>query len=147
MLRNIDPRVTPELLYALACMGHGDEIAIVDTNFPARSICGTRPVVELPGVSAPDAAALILKLMPLDTFVDHPCLRMEVVNDPQRWEPVQHEMQQAIDTHADFKTRLHGIERFEFYGRAAKSFAVVRTGERRFYGCFLFRFGVVPPSE
>jgi len=146
MLRNIDPRVTPELLYALACMGHGDEIALVDTNFPARSICGARPVVELPGVSAPDAAALILKLMPVDTFVDHPCLRMEVVNDPQRWEPVQHEVQQAIDTHADCKTRLHGIERFEFYARAAKSFAVVRTGERRFYGCFLFRFGVLPPS-
>jgi L-fucose mutarotase len=145
MLRNIDPRVTPELLYALACMGHGDEIAIVDTNFPARSSCGTRPVVELPGVSAPEAAALILQLMPLDTFVDHPCLRMEVVNDPQRWEPVQHEVQQAIDTHADFKTRLHGIERFEYYARAARSFAVVRTGERRFYGCFLFRIGVLPP--
>jgi L-fucose mutarotase len=145
MLRNIDPRVTPELLYALACMGHGDEIAIVDTNFPARSSCSTRPVVELPGVSAPEAAALILQLMPLDTFVDHPCLRMEVVNDPQRWEPVQHEVQQAIDTHADFKTRLHGIERFEYYARAARSFAVVRTGERRFYGCFLFRFGVLPP--
>lgn len=145
MLRNIDPRVTPELLYALACMGHGDEIAIVDTNFPARSSCSTRPVVELPGVSAPEAAALILQLMPLDTFVDHPCLRMEVVNDPQRWEPVQHEVQQAIETHADFKTRLHGIERFEYYARAARSFAVVRTGERRFYGCFLFRFGVLPP--
>lgn len=145
MLRNIDPRVTPELLYALACMGHGDEIALVDTNFPARSICGARPVIELPGVSAPEAAALILKLMPLDTFVDQPCLRMEVVDDPQRWEPVQHEVQQAIDTHADFKTRLHGIERFEYYARAAKAFAVVRTGERRFYGCFLFRFGVLPP--
>jgi L-fucose mutarotase len=146
LLRNIDARVIPELLYALACMGHGDEIAIVDTNFPARSVSRPDAVIELPGVNAPDAAALILGLMPLDTFVDDPCLRMEVVDDPQRLEPVQHEVQRAIDTHGDCKAQLRGVERFEFYARAAKAYIVVRTGERRFYGCFLFKCGVLPPG-
>lgn len=146
MLRTIDPRTTPELLYALARMGHGDEIAIVDTNFPSHTTARSGPVIELAGVDAPAAAELVLKLVPLDTFVESPCLRMEVVGDKERWEPVHTQVQIAIDRYADVRTRLVGIDRFAFYDRAAKSFAVIRSNERRLYGCFLFKMGALPPN-
>jgi L-fucose mutarotase len=147
MLKGIDPRIAPELLFALACLGHGDEIAVVDTNFPARSSVGCKKVNEMLGLSAPEVVALILRLVPLDSFVKDPCLRMEVVGNPKRLEPVQLEVQEAIDEHSGTKAKLKGIERFAFYKRAANAAVLIRSGERRFYGCFLFKVGVIPPDE
>jgi len=145
MLRTIDSRTTPELLYALACMGHGDEIAIVDSNFPAYATARNGRVVELAGVDAPTAVELVLKLIPLDTFVESPCFRMEVVGNKDRWEPVHSDAQVAIDHYADVRTRLVGMDRFAFYDRAAKAFAVIRSNEQRLYGCFLLKMGALSP--
>jgi L-fucose mutarotase len=129
----------------LASMGHGDEIVVVDVNFPAQSTAGDAPVIELAGVTSPEAVDLILQLMPLDSFVDAPVLRMEYVGDPERLEPVQVEAQAALDAREP-GYRLKGVERFEFYDRAAKAFAIVRSGERRFYGCFILKKGVLGPD-
>ncbi len=145
MLKNIDPALTPDLLYVLASMGHGDEIAIVDTNFPTSSVAGDATIIQMPLVSSARAVKAILSLMPLDSFVDVPCHRMEVVGAPDKLESVQLEVQAELDAAQPSGTTLGSLERFAFYTRAKEAFAVVRTGERRFYGCFLLKKGVIPP--
>jgi L-fucose mutarotase len=147
LLKHIDPRATPQLLYTLACMGHGDEIALVDGNFPAYSIAANKPVLELPGLNAPCAAELLLTLMPIDTFVESPCMRMQVTGDPDRFEPVHQEVQRIIETHVGSKLLLKGVDRADFYARARKAFAVVRSAEPRLFGCFIFTAGAIAPAE
>ena len=149
MLWGIDPLLDADLLYALRRMGHGDEIAVVDTNFPAASVAMSTVVGEpilMAGVPAARAVEAILSVMPLDTFVPDPAARMEVVGDPNAIPPVQREVQQAVDRAAGKHVLLQGVERFAFYERAKNAFAIVPTGERRFYGCFIFKKGVVPPE-
>jgi L-fucose mutarotase len=149
MLWGIDPLLDADLLYTLRRMGHGDEIAVVDANFPAASIAASTIMGEpilMAGVSAARAVEAILSVMPLDTFVPDPACRMEIVGDPDAVPPVQREVQQAVDRAASKHVPLLGIERFAFYERAKSAFAVVPTGERRFYGCFIFKKGVVPPE-
>ena len=147
MLWGIDPLLDADLLYALRRMGHGDEIAIVDANFPAASTAATtvtgEPIV-MAGASAARAVEAILSVMPLDAFVDDPALRMEVVGDPLRVPAVQQEVQQAIDRATGKRVPLVGLERFAFYDRAAESFVILVTGERRHYGCFILKKGVLP---
>jgi L-fucose mutarotase len=147
MLWGIDPLLDADLLYALRRMGHGDEIAIVDANFPAASTAAsttTGAPIVMSGVLLPRAVEAILSVMPLDTFVPDPALRMEIVNDPVGVPPVQQEVQQAIDRAVGRRQPLVGIERFAFYERAAEAFAIVSTGERRHYGCVIFKKGVLP---
>src|SRR5271157_5014288 len=100
MLWGIDPLLDADLLYALRRMGHGDEIAVVDTNFPAASTAMStvtgQPIV-MAGVSAARAIEAVLSVMPLDSFVPDPACRMEVVGDPHTLPPVQLEVQQAVD--------------------------------------------------
>ena len=86
MLKNLDPMLTPDLLHALRAMGHGDEIAIVDANYPANSP-GPR-VVRLDGVDATRALDAILSVMPLDDFVPEACWRMQVVGAPDEEQPM-----------------------------------------------------------
>ena len=100
MLWGIDPLLTADLLYALRRMGHGDEIVLVDTNFPAASTALSTAIGEpipLAGVNAARAVEAILSVMPLDTFVPDPACRMEIVGDPDTLPPVQREVQQAVD--------------------------------------------------
>jgi L-fucose mutarotase len=149
VLTGLPPLLTPDLLRALAAMGHGDEIAVVDTNFPAASVAASTIMGEpilMAGVPAARAVEAILSVMPLDTFVPDPACRMEIVGDPDAVPPVQREVQQAVDRAASKHVPLLGIERFAFYERAKSAFAIVPTGERRFYGCFIFKKGVVPPE-
>ena len=149
MLWGIDPLLDADLLYALRRMGHGDEIAVVDTNFPAASVAMSTVIGEpilIAGVSAARAVEAILSVMPLDTFVPDPAGRMEVVGDPQAVPPVQREVQQALDRAAGKHVPLQGIERFAFYERAKSAFIILVTGERRFYADFIFKKGVVPPE-
>ena len=149
MLWGIDPLLDADLLYALRRMGHGDEIAVVDANFPAASVAMSTVIGEpilMAGAPAARAVEAILSVMPLDTFVPDPAGRMEVVGDPQAIPPVQREVQQAVDRAAGKHVPLQGIERFDFYERAKNAFVILVTGERRFYGDFIFKKGVVPPE-
>lgn len=143
MLKGLSRLHTPELLHTLASMGHGDEIAIVDAHFPAVSLA--RRLVRLDGADLPDVTAACLALMPLDTFVDHPALRMEVVGKAQEVPEVQRLCQEVINAESDRPVSLVGIERQAFYGRAEKAFAIVLTGEQRPYGCLLLKKGVALP--
>jgi L-fucose mutarotase len=90
--------------------------------------------------------AAVLSVMPLDTFVDDAAARMEIVGAPDEIAPVQAEVQVAIDAAEGKPWPLFPIERHAFYARARKAYAVIQTGERRFYGCFALRKGVIPPE-
>ena len=142
MLKGIDPLLSPALLHALAAMGHGDTIALVDANFPAASTA--RRLIELPGVAVDRALAAILSVLPLDTYVDSPAQTMQVVGDPYAQPAIYGVFQQQLA--AAGAPPAQGLERFAFYAAAADAFAIVQTGERRLYGNILLRKGVVPPS-
>ena len=149
MLKGIDPRLNADVLYALRAMGHGDVLIISDTNFPADSIARSTTLGELlrmDNLTAAEAAEAVLSVLPLDTFVDDFAGRMEVVDAPDEVPPVQEEVQAAIDSSEGRHRALIGIERFAFYDLAREAYAVIQTGERRFYGCFMFRKGVIPPD-
>jgi L-fucose mutarotase len=149
MLKGIDPRLNADVLYALRDMGHGDVLIIADTNFPSGSIARETVLGELlrmENLTAAEAAEAVLSVLPLDTFVDDFAGRMEIVGSPDEVPPVQAEVQAAIDT-AEGKPRpMVSVERFAFYDLARNAYAVIQTGERRFYGCFMFRKGVIPPE-
>ncbi len=150
MLKNIDPFLNADVLYALAAMGHGNELVLCDTNFPADSVAKETTLGELIRIDNVDAARAtkaILSVMPLDSFVEKPALRMEVVDNPNQLMPVQTEVQKQIDAAEGKSLPLGSIERFDFYERAKSAYCVVQTGERRFYGCFIFIKGVIPPNE
>jgi L-fucose mutarotase len=149
MLKSIDPILNADVLYALRAMGHGDDLVISDTNFPADSVARQTVLarlIRLDNVTAGRAARAILSVMPLDAFVEHPALRMEIVGKPAEVPPVQAEVQKEIDTAEGRSWPMGSIERFAFYDLAKKSYCVIQTGERRFYGCFVFRKGVIPPD-
>lgn len=143
MLKGIPPLLGPDLLHILRAMGHGDEIAIVDANYPAEN--AGPPVVRLDGSSATEALEAILTLMPLDTYVDEQAFGMEVVGEPERREETHREFD-AIIRRYEPDMKLAFIERFGFYERVKGAFAIVQTGERRLYGNVLLKKGVIRPT-
>ena len=144
MLKSLDPLLNADLLHVLRSMGHGDDLVIVDANFPAASM--GRRVVALDGVSATRALEAVLSVMPLDDFVDEPCARMQVVDDPDAVPEICREFQAIIDRAEGGRFPIASIERFAFYERARQAFALVRTGETRLYGNVLLKMGVVRPG-
>ena len=150
MLKGIDPRLNADVLYVLRSMGHGDALIIADTNFPSDSVSRATvygDLLRMENLTAAEAAEAVLSVMPLDTFVDDFAGRMEIVDEPDTVPSVQEEVQSVIDASEDSHRPMIGIERFAFYDMARESYAVIQTGERRFYGCFMLRKGVVPPNE
>ena len=149
MLKGIDPRLNADVLYALRSMGHGDTLIIADTNFPSHSIATETvmgEVLRMDNLTCADAIEAVLSVMPLDTFVDDFAGRMEVIGAPDEVPPVQAEVQQAINAAEGTPRPMVSIERFAFYDLAREAFAVIQTGDRRFYGCFMLRKGVIPPE-
>lgn len=150
MLKGIDPRLNADVLHALRSMGHGDAVVIADGNFPAASVARRTVLgglLRMENLTSAEAAAAILSVMPLDTFVQDFALRMEVVGAPDEVPPVQAEVQAEIDRAEGRARPMVGIERFAFYDRARESYAVIQTGERRFYGCVILRKGVIGPDD
>lgn len=146
MLRHIDPVISAELLYVLMLMGHGDDIVLCDVNHPAVTIAKHTTygkLIDLPGCSIPRATEAILSLMPLDTFVEQPVMRMRVVGDPDGKVPIFETMQNTLDVCEKRKVNIGAYDRFEFYEAAKKAFAIVRTSDPGPYGCFILRKGVI----
>ena len=143
MLKGIPPILNPELLQVLRAMGHGDEIALVDANFPAES--AGPPVIRLDGVMLNDLLDAILTVLPLDTFVEEQAWGMAVVGDPDKREQTHLDFDALIKKH-EVGMSLSLLERFAFYDHTAKVFAVVQTGERRLYGNIILKKGIIRPS-
>ncbi len=143
MLKGIHPLLSPDLLGILAEMGHGDELAIVDANFPAVTMA--RRLVRI-NASAPAVLEAVLGLVPLDEFVEAPLTVMEVVDDPNSIPDTYRDFQ-AVGVAAEKKAvSVAKVERFAFYDRAKAAFAVVATAETRLYGNVLVRKGVIRPA-
>ncbi len=146
MLKGLDPILNADVLYALRAMGHGDDLIIADTNFPSDSVARATVLGRVLRIDRPAAEVVraVLSVYPIDTFVEDAAARMEVVDEPDTILPVMEEVQAEV-TAAGGPSML-GIERFDFYDRSKKAYAVIQTGERRFYGCFALRKGVIPPD-
>ena len=138
MLKGLDPLLTGDLLQVLADMGHGDEIAIVDANFPAATMA--RRLVRLPGSTATEALAAVLSLMPLDDFVDHPAAAMDA---PGERPAIYPEFEAAMAAAEGRPVALEPVERFVFYERAKATYATIATGERRLYANIIVKKGVI----
>ena len=150
MLKGIDNRLNAEVLGCLRAMGHGDALIIADTNFPSDSVARatvTGQLLRMENLTAAQAVQAVLSVFPLDTFVDDFAGRMEIVGDARSIPPVQAEVQAEIDAAEGCARPMVSIERFAFYDIARNAYAVIQTGERRFYGCFMLRKGVIGPEE
>ena len=142
MLKGISPLLSPDLLYALAAMGHGDEIVIGDGNFPADSM-GKR-CIRADGHGVNELLDAILQLFPLDTFVEAPVTLLSVVpgTGTQGDPPIWSEFRKTIDKY-DPNAKIGFEERFAFYDRARRAYATIQTGETALYGCVMLTKGVL----
>jgi L-fucose mutarotase len=141
MLKGIHPLLSAELLHALAAMGHGDAVAIVDANFPAASL-GPR-VIALPGASSPEALAAILTVFPLDTFEEPAAITMQVVGEPEAVPEAVGDFAAVFADQGLGDREIASLERHAFYERARGAYALVHTGELRPYGNIVIVKGVV----
>jgi len=147
VLKGIHPLLHAELLHVLALMGHGDELAIVDANFPAAAVA--RRLIHLPTPTAAQALDAILTLLPLDTVASPPALTMQVIGDAAAVPEAVRDFAAVLSRHGERSDALGSLEREAFYERARHAFAIVRTAELRPYGNILLVKGVVnryPPS-
>lgn len=144
MLKNISPLLSPEILYLLAQMGHGDDLAIVDANFPAAS--HHHKVIYCSGANTSDLLKAIVDLLPIDDFESAPLRVMKQVGNDQLPE-IAAELTR-ICQHIDPKTETaHGLSRQDFYSRTKQAYCVIACGEQRLYGNCLIRKGVIKPSN
>ena len=142
MLLGLDPVLSPNLLHALAAMSHGHRLALVDANYPATRGCR---LIHLPGIDMPCALQAVLSVFPIDTFVLYPCAVTQVVGEPDARPPGQAEMNAVLAGHG--AKPAASLERHAFSAAAQTAYAIVQTGERRFYGDILLTKGVVPPEQ
>ncbi|MGN0525814.1 MAG: RbsD/FucU family protein [Acutalibacteraceae bacterium] len=139
MLKGIPSIISPELLKILDEMGHGDEIVLGDGNFPAAT--NAKRLVRADGHGVPELLDAVLKLIPLDTYVDAPVMLMatgDENNVPEIWAEYH-----AIVDKNNGETKFQEIERYDFYDRAKDAFAIVATGETAIYANVILKKGVV----
>lgn len=144
MLKGIPGVISPELLYALSQMGHGDELVIADGNFPCHSVGKDAIVVRADGHGVPEILDAVLKLIPLDTYTEKPVALMEVVKGdtcgtPQIWS----EYEKILNEYEPDCHNTEYMERFAFYERAKKAYLIIATGEKAIYANILLKKGVV----
>ena len=142
MLIGISPVISPELLVVLDRMGHGDEIVLADAFFPGDAF--NSRVIRADGIRIPALLDGILQLMNLDQYVDHPLIMMAAAGNDTLDPMVEKSYRAMVDMHWPKTPAIERIERFAFYERTRKAFAVVMTGETVQYGNIILRKGVIP---
>ncbi len=141
MLKNIPKILSPELIKTLMEMGHGDEIVIADGNFPAETF--GRRVVRCDGHGAAELLDAVMQLFPLDTYTEKPVMLMEVVKGDPVVPTIWDDYKEIINKYEPENCKIEMIERFAFYERAKKAYAVVATGEEAIYANIILKKGVV----
>jgi len=141
VLKNVNPLLTGSLLQLLDEMGHGDVLGLVDRNFPAYRY-GV-DVIDLRGADTAAAAAALLSIFPLDSFVDDPIRRMQVDGKPDEMTTATTALGEAASAGEGREIQIVGIERFAFYEQAAQAMLMIQTGETVPYSCYLLKKGVV----
>lgn len=143
MLKGIPPILSPELLKVLAEMGHGDEIVLADGNFPAESMGKNAVVIRADGHTVPEILDAVLTLLPLDKYVERPTALMEVAPGDPVVPTIWEEYRTLLKKHGENPQAVEMMERFAFYERAKKAYAIVATGETAIYANILLKKGVV----
>ena len=141
MLKGIPSIISPELLKILMEMGHGDEIIIADGNFPGASLANK--LVRLDGHTGPEVLEAVLKLLPLDTYADNFVLMQKMECDKNMEIPVWKDYERIAAAGDKGFSKLTYIDRFEFYERAKKSYAIIATSETAQYANILLKKGLV----
>tara|TARA_B100000530_G_scaffold153710_1_gene96548 strand:- start:397 stop:858 length:462 start_codon:yes stop_codon:yes gene_type:complete len=148
MLININPILSPELLFHLRSMGHGETIILADANFPANT--SNDRVIRLDGVGIKEAASAILSVFPLDSFIvsqgGSPALRMEVDDKPEELTETHNEFIEAVKKVSGENWKVGSISRQDFYKEAKKAYCIVTTTDARPFGCFILTKGVILPD-
>ncbi len=141
MLKGVSSLISPELLYAMAKMGHGDELVLGDGNFPADS--HAQRIIRADGLSVPALLEAVLKFFPLDTFVPAPAGVMRPVDKNAVEPPIWQDFRRILEMAEGRRVELELIERFEFYKRARSAYAIVATSETALYANLILKKGVV----
>ena len=148
MLININPILSPELLFHLRSMGHGEKIILADANFPANT--SNDRVIRLDGVGIKEAASAILSVFPLDSFIvsqgGSSALRMEVDDKPEELTETHNEFIEAVKKVSGENWKVGSISRQDFYKEAKKAYCIVTTTDARPFGCFILTKGVILPD-
>ena len=148
MLINIDPVLSPNLLYHLRSMGHGEKLILVDANFPSNST--NDKVIRLDGVNIKDAAKAILSVFPLDSFITSQggsaVVRMEVDNKPDEITETHKEFIEIVKNISGENWKVGSISRQDFSQEAKKAYCIVATTDARPFGCFILTKGVILPD-
>ena len=144
MLKGIPSILSPELLKVLCEMGHSDTIVIADGNFPSETIGKNAKVIRADGHGVPELLEAILKVFPLDTYVEHPVSLMQVMPGDNAETPIWDEYKKIVakeDARGD--KAFAEVERFEFYEEAKKAYAIIATGETALYANIMLQKGVI----
>ena len=148
MLININPVLSPEILFHLRSMGHGEKLILVDANFPSSTT--NERVLRLDGVGIKDAASAILSVFPLDSFIvsqgGSPVLRMEVDDKPDELTETHKEFIEAVKNFSGENWKVGSISRQNFYKEAKNAYCIVTTTDARPFGCFILTKGVILPD-
>jgi L-fucose mutarotase len=136
MLININPLLGPDFLFVLRAMGHGDEIAIVDGNYPAMT--DAKKLIRADGIHAAPILEAILSVMPLDDFVEQAAF----IPDVEAAQPIHATFAKIVSAHAPAVT-LYPLVGQDFYNRVKRAFAIVATSEPALYGNIVLRKGVI----
>jgi L-fucose mutarotase len=144
MLKGIDPILTPELLMHLCAMGHGEWVAVVDSNFTANFLSHGKPVVRLPGLSLERVSRAVLSVIPLGDDVPHPVAFMHACGQASDFRtPAQQALVDLLGMEGFTADRLEAVERFAFYDRIKGASLIVQCGEASAYGNAMFCKGVI----
>ena len=148
MLININPILSPELLFHLRSMGHGEKIILADANFPANT--SNDRVIRLDGVGIKEAASAFLSVFPLDSFIvsqgGSPALRLEVDDKPEELTETHNEFIEVVKKVSGENWKVGSISRQDFYKEAKKAYCIVTTTDARPFGCFILTKGVILPD-
>ena len=139
MLKGISNLISPELLKVLCEMGHTDEIAFVDANFPAQSL--GQKVIRADGHDLVPLLTAVLKLFPLDSYAKENAVFMEIVKGDS-YVPVIWEFMEKV-LNKDTSCKIMHIDKFDFYDRSKKAYAIVATGEKALYANVILKKGVI----
>lgn len=143
MLKGVPSILSPQLLKVLCEMGHGDEIVIADGNFPAESMGKDAVVLRADGHGVPEILDAVLKMIPLDQYVETPAALMEVVPGDDCVPVIWEQYRALLEENGEDPARIEMMERFAFYERAKKAYAIIATGESAIYANILLKKGVV----
>jgi len=144
VLKGVPPAISPDLMHALMSMGHGDEIVLADSNFPAAS--HATKLIRADGIDVPTLLDAILTFFPLDTYVTDPVCVMGVVPGDKVYPAIWNTYQSIVQKHEGDWVDIVQVERFAFYDRAKKAYAIVATGETAIYANVILKKGVVKPQ-